>query len=88
MVAAIIAYPQLVTGGIDEGVKIDADKALQEMTLPSKGAPEVPALPGAAPGSTPGTNDPLSPPKKDDADDKMKGLMDAIKSDAASDKKP
>ena len=89
MVAAIIAYPQLVTGGIDEGVKIDADKALQEMTLPSKGAPEMPTVPGsAAPGAAPAANDPLAPPKKDDADDKMKGLMDAIKSDADGGKKP
>ena len=89
MVAAIIAFPNLVTGGIDEGVKIDADKALQEMTLPSKGAPEMPTMPGAAPGgSAPAANDPLAPPKKDDDDDKMKGLMDAIKSDAESGKKP
>ncbi len=87
MVGLIIAFPGLVTGGIDEGVKIDADKALQEMTMPSKAAPETPTLPGAAPGTAPATNDPLAPPKKDDGDDKMKGLMDAIKSDGAA-KKP
>jgi TRAP-type mannitol/chloroaromatic compound transport system permease large subunit len=29
MVAAIIAFPNLVIGGLDEGVKIDADKALE-----------------------------------------------------------
>ncbi|WP_353245688.1 TRAP transporter large permease subunit [Limnohabitans sp.] len=31
MVAAIIAFPNLVTGGIKEGVKIDADAAFEQM---------------------------------------------------------
>lgn len=31
MVACIIAFPSLVTGGIQEGVKIDADAALEQM---------------------------------------------------------
>ncbi len=31
MVATIIAFPNLVTGGIQEGVKIDADAALEQM---------------------------------------------------------
>jgi uncharacterized oligopeptide transporter (OPT) family protein len=31
MVASIIAFPNLVTGGIQEGVKIDADAALEQM---------------------------------------------------------
>ena len=31
MVAIIIAFPNLVTGGIQEGVKIDADAALEQM---------------------------------------------------------
>ncbi|MBM3397230.1 MAG: TRAP transporter large permease subunit [Betaproteobacteria bacterium] len=31
MVVAIIAFPNLVTGGIKEGVKIDADAALEQM---------------------------------------------------------
>ncbi|HEX4895070.1 MAG TPA: TRAP transporter large permease subunit [Solimonas sp.] len=83
MVAVVIAYPQLVTSGIDEGVKIDADKALQEMTMPERPALEMPTTPSAA-----GASDPLAPPPKSDADDKMKGLMDAIKDDAAAGKKP
>jgi TRAP-type mannitol/chloroaromatic compound transport system permease large subunit len=36
MVGVVIAYPQLVTGGMSEGVKIDADKAFQEMGLPGR----------------------------------------------------
>jgi TRAP-type mannitol/chloroaromatic compound transport system permease large subunit len=89
MVAAIIAFPKMVTGGIDEGVKIDADKALQEMRIPERPAIEAPAAPGASPasGAAP-SNDPLAAPKSGDADDKMKGLMDAIKSDAEPGRKP
>ncbi|MFY7980716.1 MAG: C4-dicarboxylate ABC transporter, partial [Limnohabitans sp.] len=31
MVAAIIVFPNLVTGGLKEGVKIDADAAFEQM---------------------------------------------------------
>jgi hypothetical protein len=31
MVASIIAFPNLVTGGLKEGVKIDADAAFEQM---------------------------------------------------------
>jgi TRAP-type mannitol/chloroaromatic compound transport system permease large subunit len=46
MVAAIIAFPQMVTGGIEEGAKIDADKAIQEMTMPQR---EERVMPGMEP---------------------------------------
>jgi TRAP-type mannitol/chloroaromatic compound transport system permease large subunit len=36
MVGLVIAYPQLVSGNLEQGVKIDADKALQEMGAPVK----------------------------------------------------
>jgi TRAP-type mannitol/chloroaromatic compound transport system permease large subunit len=39
MVAAVIAYPKLVIDGIDQGVTIDADKALESMTLPALPVP-------------------------------------------------
>jgi hypothetical protein len=84
MVAAIIAFPNLVIGGLDEGVKIDADKALEEMRMPER--PPAAAMP-IAPGASPAGSDPLAPPKSDDGDDKMKGLMDAIKSESEK-KKP
>ncbi len=80
MVASIIAFPHLVVGSIVEGEKIDADKALQEMTMPGRPPVESPSLPGAAPGGSAPSSDPLSAPKNEDGDDKMKGLMDAIKS--------
>jgi tripartite ATP-independent transporter DctM subunit len=47
MVAAIIAFPQIVTGGIEEGAKIDADKAIQEMMMPQREEPA--AMPGMEP---------------------------------------
>ena len=43
MVAAVIAFPKLVIDGIDQGVSIDADKALESMTMPA--LPGAPALP-------------------------------------------
>jgi hypothetical protein len=64
-------------------VKIDADKALQEMRIPERPPIATPAAPGASPVGS----DPLAPPKSDDGDDKMKGLMDAIKSESEK-KKP
>jgi TRAP-type mannitol/chloroaromatic compound transport system permease large subunit len=36
MVGLVIAYPSLVSGNLEQGVKIDADKALQEMGAPVK----------------------------------------------------
>jgi TRAP-type mannitol/chloroaromatic compound transport system permease large subunit len=70
MVAVVIAYPELVSGGIDQGVKIDADKVLQEMQMPTDPSAE-PEGGASAPEAT-----------KDD-DDPMKALEEAIKKDAA-----
>ena len=39
MVAAVISYPKLVIDGIDQGVTIDADKALESMTMPTLPTP-------------------------------------------------
>ncbi len=36
MVGMVIAYPQLVSGNLEQGVKIDGDKALQDMGAPVK----------------------------------------------------
>jgi TRAP-type mannitol/chloroaromatic compound transport system permease large subunit len=87
MVAAVIAFPVLVTGGIDEGVKIDADKALQEMTIPERPANTSPSLtePAAAAGSAPGAD---APPGKAEAEDPMKAILDAVKKDQDAGKKP
>jgi TRAP-type mannitol/chloroaromatic compound transport system permease large subunit len=88
MVAVIIAMPGLVTGGIDEGVKVDADKALETMGLPSaREAMPATDLGGPA-ASEPSASDPppAQPSKADDASDAMKAVQDAINADQA--KKP
>jgi TRAP-type mannitol/chloroaromatic compound transport system permease large subunit len=75
MVGVVIAYPTLVTGGIDQGVNIDADKVLQEMVMPEKPALETPQMPGSS--SAPAAEE-----------DPMKAIQDALKKDAESGKKP
>jgi TRAP-type mannitol/chloroaromatic compound transport system permease large subunit len=83
MVAAVIAFPSLVTGGITQVEQIDADKALQQMMAPE---PEAAASePGTASGdpaqgaSGPATGD--GAPSAED--DPMKALEESIKKDAA-----
>jgi TRAP-type mannitol/chloroaromatic compound transport system permease large subunit len=84
MVATIIAFPQLVTGGIEQGVKVDADKALETMGLPSaEPTPAVPE-PGASEPEA-GANEPEA--EKEDEDDPMKALEEAMKKEAAEPKK-
>jgi TRAP-type mannitol/chloroaromatic compound transport system permease large subunit len=88
MVAVVIAMPQLVTGGIDAGVKVDADKALESMGVrPEREATPMPSV-GADPASAPAAGGvPVPPSKADTAADAMKALQDAVKEDAAA-KKP
>ena len=90
MVAAVIAYPKMVTGGIDQGVQIDADKALETMGMPgAREAPPAPTMgdPAPAPASNP-ASEPTSS-KTEAAEDPMKALLDAVKKDgAASGAKP
>jgi TRAP-type mannitol/chloroaromatic compound transport system permease large subunit len=78
MVGMVITFPNLVTGGIGEGVKIDADKALEELRMPERPPIEQPTLPGGAPAVEPAA-----------ADDPMKALQDSMKREAeAAGKKP
>ena len=87
MVAAVIAYPELVSGGIEKVEKIDADKALESMGLPSAdeaaSAPEGEAGAAPAEGSASGAED-----GKSAEDDPMKALEESMKKDAAGAKKP
>ncbi|MDP1690397.1 MAG: TRAP transporter large permease subunit [Burkholderiaceae bacterium] len=73
MVAAIVAYPSLVISGIDKVELIDADKALQDMVIPEREAPE----PGLAAPATPGP-----------ADTSASGAPGADLPDPAAGKKP
>jgi TRAP-type mannitol/chloroaromatic compound transport system permease large subunit len=82
MVGMVIAFPGLVTGGIEQGVKIDAEQALQTM-----GVPEAATDPSAA-ASEPeaGASEPesgASEPESGKEEDPMKALQDAIKQDGA-----
>ena len=83
MVVVVIAFPSLVTGGIEKTVAIDADKALEMMQDKSNAGRSGPAaLPADASGSAATT----PAPGAGDKEDPMKGLLDSIKKDG--EKKP
>ena len=83
MVGLIIAFPGLVSHGTDEGEKIDADKALQEMSMPAEEAP-APELDPAASAPEAAASDAEAPLADDDP---MKALEEAVKREAEGDKK-
>jgi len=83
MVAAVIAFPNLVTGGIGKVEQIDADKALQLMMAPE---PEAAASEPTAAGSEPsqGASGPAGGENPSAAEeDPMKALEESMKKDAA-----
>jgi hypothetical protein len=85
MVVMVIAFPSLVTGGIEKTVEIDADKALQMMqdkSTADRRAPSTLSLetPGAA-GSAASAG-----AASTETEDPMKGLLESMKKDEA--KKP
>jgi TRAP-type mannitol/chloroaromatic compound transport system permease large subunit len=82
MVAALIVFPQLVTGGIEKTVEIDADKALQSMQEGSKEGRDGSAASAALPGA-PGASAADAAGEKEDP---MKGLLESMKADQG--KKP
>lgn len=77
MVASVIAYPQLVTGGIGNTVQIDADKALESMTMPEREAPA--PMPGMDGGAS-------APSSTENNEDPMKALLESVNRDAAQKK--
>jgi TRAP-type mannitol/chloroaromatic compound transport system permease large subunit len=85
MVAALIIFPSLVTGGIEKTVTIDADKALemmQDKANADRAVPEAPVVPGSAPASAaPGAG-----AASTEAEDPMKGLLESMKKEG--EKKP
>ena len=78
MVGMIIAFPALVTGGIEQGVKIDADKALQEMVMP--GAEPDPSAAASEPEAAASQAEGAA---SEPEDDPMKALEESIKKDGA-----
>jgi TRAP-type mannitol/chloroaromatic compound transport system permease large subunit len=92
MVAAVIAFPKLVIDGIDQGVVIDADKALESMSMPNV-PPPAPVMdlnaPGATPAGGPTSEAPSAgglpvpaAPAAPAQEDPMKALLEAVKEDA------
>ena len=86
MVTAVIAYPELVSGGIEKVEKIDADKALEGMGLPTtEEAAEAAKSSEAAASAAEGGASAAGDGRADD--DPMKALEESMKKDAAG-KKP
>ena len=85
MVAAVVAYPQLVSGGIEKVQLIDADKALEAMGLPP--AEESASAPASGASAPEGGASAAEDAKAAD-DDPMKALEESMKKDAAGAKKP
>ena len=79
MVSLIIAFPGLVSRGSDEGVKVDVDKAFEQL----QGAPKEEKLdPSAMPGqATPAPAASAPPAGGETKDDPMKGLLESIDKD-------
>ena len=79
MVAAVIAFPVLVTGGIEKVETLNADQIMQQLDMPSA-EPTDPPAPGEAKegdAANPAATDPAKP-----EDDPMKAMMEAAEKDA------
>ena len=88
MVAAVIAFPSMVTGGIGATTTIDADKALESMGLPQREETPPPTMDNADPATPAGSAAPAATSSTDNNEDPMKALMDSVNKDAAGAKKP
>lgn len=86
MVAAIIAKPELVIGGLAKAEKLD-DAAVMEQLQNLGGTEEAPAMdPFEQDGKAAPATDPLAPPAPSEPasqPDPMSGLLDAVKEDKA-----
>ncbi len=82
MVAAIMIFPNLVTGGIEKTEKLSADEVLQQLQIPGVEDPDT--EPGATPAEG-AASDPASTSGNTEEDDPMKALQEAAERDA---KKP
>jgi GntP family gluconate:H+ symporter len=81
MVGLIIAFPALVSSGLDKDNKIDPEKVFQQMQSQSRdGAKDAASQPGGGASAPEGD--------KEAKEDPMKGLMESIKKDQDKDKKP
>ncbi|MFM2274263.1 MAG: Sialic acid transporter permease protein SiaT [Pseudomonadota bacterium] len=87
MVAAVMVFPSLVTGGIQKAESLNADQIMQQLEMPNAAAdPAATPASGAAVGI-----DPLADPnpanaKEAEADDPMKAMLEEVEKDTK--KKP
>jgi TRAP-type mannitol/chloroaromatic compound transport system permease large subunit len=87
MVACVIAFPSLVTGGVEQVEQVDVEKALEQMmpdATPTPAAADLGA--SAAEGATPAGEAASAAEGGAAADDPMKALEESIKKDAAAKK--
>ena len=91
MVAVVIAYPKLVIDGIDQGVTVDIDKALESLRQQTPAAPNLPGAPELSPPAPAGSSGAEMPspgaasgglPAPAAQEDPMKALLEALKEDA------
>jgi TRAP-type mannitol/chloroaromatic compound transport system permease large subunit len=89
MVGLIIAFPGLVSRGGDEGVKVDVDKAFEQLQIESNSGEKAdktdPMAPAAASGSAaePAASGalPAGGAAKEEEEDPMKGLLESMEKD-------
>ena len=80
MVAAVIAFPSLVTGGLDKPVQVDVDKAFRELRKESREGSTNPYVTNAA---APGASAASNPADSNDANaDPMKALVESMQRNA------
>lgn len=78
MVVAVIAFPTLVTGGIEKTATIDADKAFEQLQMQENEQKRIDPMEGFG---QPAASAPSSAAPTEQKDDPMKGLLDSIKDD-------
>ena len=81
MVGLIIAFPGIVSSGLDKAQKMDLDKIgnemMENMAPPAFEAPAMPEIPGAPPAAG-GAEAPATPAAPAAEDDPMKALQDSM----------
>ena len=82
MVGLIIAFPGLVSSGLNKEATIDADKVFQEMQ--QKEQKPAPSTDAAAPAGAAASGAAAATAADDNKEDPMKGLMESLKNDQAN----
>ncbi len=83
MVVAVIAFPVLVTGGIEKVDNLSADQIMQQLDGAKTEEPAAPAEPSASDTAQPSTDGPKAgeDAKKEQEDDPMKAMLEEAEKD-------